>query len=513
MFLQISRKEYSGGKKKRGEYVLLPIEELESSSKEQVKHKLHLPKGGFLDSQKSKLESIVAQNFDARKEDSVSELSSTLGADGQLINCLLSKTDFAAHVKSTGLSNAAYLCWGKQVAASMKSLKIRYLHIPCFLEQEQMALFVEGIWFNLYSFQELKSKPKAFAYDLFLYPQNNDHDSYQELVETLEKRFASLGQSLKLGKSPANVVYPEFFSQFAETQLKEKANVTVEVWDEARLQKEGMELLLAVGKGSPRESQLLILDYKGDSSNKEHVALVGKGVCFDTGGSNLKPGAAMLGMHGDMTGAAVVYGTFHYLASTKAPINVKAYIPLVENQIGGEAIKPGDVFRSAMGKTVEILNTDAEGRLILADALHEASKHKPKVIVDCATLTGAAVVALGPQCAAFYSNNQDVANQFRSASDYTAETAWQMPLFRPYKSLLEGKVADFSNIANNGKPQGGSITAALFLEEFACGQDANQPWVHLDLACWGGGETHVCFGDSTQAMGVRLLSRFVLNLK
>ncbi|MEM9424916.1 MAG: leucyl aminopeptidase family protein, partial [Spirochaetota bacterium] len=370
-----------------------------------------------------------------------------------------------------------------------------------------------GLWFTLYQFDELKEKKKdtEFPALTILAGGPDSANRLQEMLLQLDCQFRAMQQVLKLVLSPANICTPQFFSDFAAKQAGALPGVSTEVWGEERLEKEGMNLLLAVGRGSPRESRLLILDYRGDEQNREHIALVGKGVCFDTGGTNLKASSQMKGMQYDMMGGAIVYGAFYALAGSAVKGNIRAYIPLVENQIGAEAIKTGDVFRSAMGLTVEVNNTDAEGRLILADAIHCAVRQKPSLLVDCATLTGAAVAALGEQCAAFYSSDQRTADLFSAAAGETGEDVWQLPLFRPYARFLESKVADISNISTKSS-MGGSLTAALFLEKFAVQEDDDgraAPWLHLDMACWSGLDKHPSFGKNVRAAGVRLLSLFV----
>ncbi len=459
-----------------------------------------------------------------------------------LLTLHLSYIDLDHKSQKLGSESSALLQWGRDLSSVVAKEKWQRVGLPLIygLSLEQFYLILEGFWFGSYQFSDLKKKKEQKQPVLFIIPNKESEMELPKKLETMLWQIncetIALQQVLKLVLSPANICTPEFFSNFAVEQLASLQNnlpknlpenlqnsaqiasaptITKEIWGEERLKQEGMNLLLAVGQGSPRESHLLILDYQGDHSSNDHIALVGKGVCFDTGGTNLKVSTNIKGMQYDMMGGAIVYGAFYYLASTGIQANIKAYIPLVENQIGCKAIKTGDIIQSAMGPTVEINNTDAEGRLILADAIHLAVKKKPKLLLDCATLTGAAVIALGEQCGAYYSNDNQIAELFAQASRETGEDAWRMPLFRPYASFLDSPLADISNISTKSS-MGGSLTAALFLEKFALpknetGESTNSScsWLHLDLAAWSGLDEHPSFGKNSKSMGVRLLFCFV----
>jgi leucyl aminopeptidase len=234
--------------------------------------------------------------------------------------------------------------------------------------------------------------------------------------------------------------------------------------------------LLAVAQGSEEPPYLLRLSYKPKRvTNKKVIALVGKGVTFDSGGLSIKTGSGMETMKCDMSGAAAVIATMQAVATLKPGIEIRAYVPTTENMINGVATRPGDVVRAMSGKTIEILNTDAEGRLILADALHLAQQDKCDVIIDLATLTGACMVALGTDYAGLFSNNDGLTQRLQSAGDRAGERLWRMPLAKEYKNWIKSPVADIKNI---GKSFGGAITAALFLEEFI----GEVEWAHLDIA-------------------------------
>jgi leucyl aminopeptidase len=305
-----------------------------------------------------------------------------------------------------------------------------------------------------------------------------------------------------LVNEPANVLYPEEFARRA-ANLK-KLGVAVEVLNEAALKKLGMRTLLAVGQGSARESRVVVMRLNRGKSGAAPVAFVGKGVCFDTGGISIKPAASMEDMKGDMAGAACVVGLMHALAARKAAVNAVGVIGLVENMPDGRAQRPGDIVTSMSGQTIEIINTDAEGRLVLADLLwYVKTRFKPKFMVDLATLTGAILVALGHEHAGLFANDERLAERLLQAGTATGERVWRMPLGPDYDKLIDSKFAD---VKNTGGRNAGSVTAAQFLQRFV----DKTPWAHLDIAGTGMGspqnDTNKSWGSG---FGVRLLDRLV----
>ncbi len=301
---------------------------------------------------------------------------------------------------------------------------------------------------------------------------------------------------------PPNLLYPESFADKAKEL--EKLGVVVEILDVPALEALGMRALLGVGQGSRRPSRVVILRWNGAAPDAQPVAFVGKGVCFDSGGVSLKPGAGMEDMKGDMAGAACVTGLLHALASRKAKVNAIGALGLVENMPDGGAQRPGDIVTAMSGTTIEIINTDAEGRLVLADVLwHVQSAYKPAFMVDLATLTGAIMVALGQEYAGLFSNNDELAQRLTEAGEKSGEKVWRMPLGPAYDKQIESKFAD---IKNTGGRNAGSITAAQFLKRFV----NDTPWAHLDIAGMGMGSPT---GDLNQSWGsgwgVRLLDRLV----
>lgn len=279
----------------------------------------------------------------------------------------------------------------------------------------------------------------------------------------------------RLVNEPPSDMYPESFAAEA-ARVAEEAGIKIEVWDQARLEAERCGSLLAVARGSDREPRLVILRYNGGPANQPPLALVGKGVTFDSGGLSIKPTDGMKTMKCDMAGAATVVGAMQAIARLKLPVNVIGLCGLVENMLSGSSYKLGDVLRARSGKTIEVLNTDAEGRLVLADVLDVCLQNNPAKIIDLATLTGACVVALGNDVAGLMTNDQPWADAVKAAADISGEPMWQLPMFPEYGEQIKSEVADIKNVGEGR--WGGAITAGKFLEEFVQGK----PWVHLDIA-------------------------------
>jgi leucyl aminopeptidase len=306
----------------------------------------------------------------------------------------------------------------------------------------------------------------------------------------------------ELVNEPPNVLYPVEFARRA-SQLR-KLGVDVDVLDVKAMTKLGMGALLGVGQGSTQPSRTVIMRWNGAKKGEAPVAFIGKGVCFDTGGISIKGAASMEDMKGDMGGAACVVGLMHALAARKARVNVVGAIGLVENMPDGNAQRPGDIVTSMSGQTIEIINTDAEGRLVLADVLwYVSNKFKPKFMVDLATLTGAIMVALGTEHAGLFSNNDELAERLGKIGGETGEKVWRMPLGPEYDKQIDSQFADMKN---TGTRNGGSITAAQFLQRFVDGT----PWAHLDIAGTAMGAPKTDINHSWgSGYGVRLLERLV----
>jgi leucyl aminopeptidase len=309
-----------------------------------------------------------------------------------------------------------------------------------------------------------------------------------------------------LVNEPPNILSPVEFARRAKGLTS--IGLKVEVLGEAEMRKLGMGALLGVGQGSERESQLVVMQWTGARAKKdEPVAFVGKGVCFDSGGLSLKTGVGMMGMKGDMGGAAAVIGAMKALATRKARVNAVGVIGLVENMPSGSAQRPDDVVKSMSGQTIEVLNTDAEGRLVLADALWYAqTRFKPKFVIDLATLTGAIMVALGSEHAGLFSNDDKLADRITQAGRAEGEPVWRLPLGDGYDKAIKSKIADMKNI---GGPHAGSITAAQFLQRFV----EKTPWAHLDIAgvAWQDGDYKALAPSWGTGWGVRVLNRLVMD--
>jgi len=278
-----------------------------------------------------------------------------------------------------------------------------------------------------------------------------------------------------LGNLPGNICTPTYLASEAKKLARGQSLLSVKVLEEKAMQELGMGSLLSVSAGSDQPAKLIVLEYKGGNKKDAPIALVGKGITFDTGGISLKPGAGMDEMKFDMCGAASVLGTFKTLVELQPAINVVGVVAASENMPNGNATKPGDIVTSMAGLTIEVLNTDAEGRLVLCDALTYTERFKPKAVIDIATLTGACVVALGNHASGLFSNNEALAQGILKAGQAAHDRAWQMPLWDDYQKQLD---SNFADIANIGGPAGGSITAACFLSRFT----KNFAWAHLDIA-------------------------------
>ncbi|HTV32329.1 MAG TPA: leucyl aminopeptidase [Methylocella sp.] len=373
------------------------------------------------------------------------------------------------------------------------------------------AEFAAGLRLRDYRFDEYKTKKKDDTEG-----KGASHITIAVDKPAAVRPFARAEEAVTAGvlaarslvNEPANILYPVAFAERA-LALK-KFGVEVTVLDQAALEVIGMGALLGVGQGSARESQVVLMHWHGGKGGKtaktkaKPIAFVGKGVCFDTGGISIKPAAGMEDMKGDMAGAACVVGLMQALAERKAQADVIGAIGLVENMPGPEAQRPGDIVKSLSGQTIEVINTDAEGRLVLADLLwYVQDKFKPAFIVDLATLTGAILVALGQEHAGLFTNNDELGERLVAAGKATGEKLWRLPLGPAYDKLIDSKVAD---VKNTGGRHAGSITAAQFLQRFV----NKTPWAHLDIAGTGMGSTTSEINQSwASGFGVRLLNRLV----
>lgn len=411
--------------------------------------------------------------------------------------------------KESALKGNDFLKFGGMAASKLKAgaaaMTIMTELTTGAMTSEQAIAIASGLRLRAYKFDRYKTRKKdgeegALRADVSLAVGD---------AAAAKKAFASAGAVVDgviiardLVNEPPNVLFPEEFARRA-SQLK-KLGVKIEVLDVKAMQKLGMGALLGVGQGSARPSRTVIMRWDGGKKGEAPVAFVGKGVCFDTGGISIKPAGSMEDMKGDMGGAACVVGLMHALAARKAKVNAVGAIGLVENMPDGNAQRPGDIVTSMSGQTIEIINTDAEGRLVLADVLwYVAKKTKPKFMVDLATLTGAIVVALGTDHAGMFSNNDELAERLLAAGIESGEKVWRLPLGPEYDKLIDSQFADMKN---TGGRHGGSITAAQFLQRFVDGT----PWAHLDIAGTAMGAPKTDINQSWgSGYGVRLLDRLV----
>ena len=365
-----------------------------------------------------------------------------------------------------------------------------------------LAHFLHGLKLKSYEFKKYKTKKETREISLNIIGNKNIPSNQIKL------KFKALEEGTfyarDLVSEPGNILHPDEYAKRINSLKKD--GLKINIYDEKKLKKLGMHALLGVGQGSIRGSYLVTMEWHGTKNNSKPLAFVGKGVCFDTGGYSLKPAKFMEDMTYDMAGSATVVGLMKSLALRKAKINAIGVVGLVENMVSGNAQRPGDIVKSYSGKTIEILNTDAEGRLVLADALtFTEKKFKPEFIVDLATLTGAIIVCLGSEYAGLFSNDDKLSKQIFNAGEKVEEKVWRMPLHKNYDKLMNSKNADVQNINYVGGA--GSTTAAQFLQRFILNKT---PWAHLDIA----GMAFSKYGGALNSagatgFGVRLLNQLV----
>ena len=337
-----------------------------------------------------------------------------------------------------------------------------------------VSQIVEGVKLSLYSFDEFKKSKAKKSPNLSILISKSP--KITKAIQSAEKIADGAIFTKSLANLPPNECAPDTLARFAK-KLCTKTKLRCKVLEKSELKKRGFGGITAVGQGSKNEPRLIIMEYNGASKNQKPIVIVGKAVTFDTGGISLKPGDKMDEMKFDKCGGCTVFGIMKAVESLRLPINVVGIVPSVENMPGGESYRPGDIIKLYSGKTAEILNTDAEGRLILADALAYGEKYySPKEIIDFATLTGACIVALGTNVAGLVTNNDSFANKIKKSSERTTEEVWQLPLNEDYMNMIKSDVADMKNMGIGRAA--GTITAAAFLKNAV----ENTPWVHLDIA-------------------------------
>jgi len=404
---------------------------------------------------------------------------------------------------------------GVMVLAKMVSAAISSKASTTFISIPKLNVSGEGDDWIIQQLSYL-CENNSYTYDAKLNKKNQKKVSLKRVSLTIDSplpdtklnRSIKVGQAIgrgsnvakDLGNLPGNVCTPSYLAKESRKAANKYSSLKCTVLGEKQMKQLGMDCLLSVGAGSAQESKLITLNYQGGKKGEEPHMVVGKGITFDTGGISLKPGATMDEMKFDMCGAASVIGTMQVMAELKVPINVVGVVASAENMPGSKATKPGDVVKTMSGLTVEVLNTDAEGRLVLADALTYAKRFKPKSVVDIATLTGACVVALGHSTSGLMSNDERLAQKLLKAGKSSNDRAWQLPIWDIYQKDLDSNFADIANIGGRA----GTITAACFLSRFT----KDFSWAHLDVAgtAWLGGKAKGASGRP-----VPLLSHFLLD--
>lgn len=377
---------------------------------------------------------------------------------------------------------ARWRCAGAQAGERIKKKKIARIQVDAALMPEhdggrELRWLIEGCVLELYTFDKYRNTPDAALEHVEIGICADTEAQSDKLKNSLEHCLAILqGTALArdLVNEPSNVKTPEFLARTAWEEGK-KVGIKTTILGQHALEQAGMHALLGVSQGSSAEPRLIVMEYRGGKADAAPLALVGKAVTFDSGGISLKPGEGMEQMKMDMAGGAAVTATLISAARLQLPLNVVGVIPAVENMPSGTAQRPGDIVRSAAGKSIEVINTDAEGRLILADALHWVGDMKPRAVIDIATLTGACIIALGHHSAAVLGSDAELVQALIHAGEECGEHLWQLPLRKEYAKQLESNVADLKNVG--GRPAG-TITAAAFLQHFA----PECPWAHVDIA-------------------------------
>jgi leucyl aminopeptidase len=439
---------------------------------------------------------IKAAAFEGKKEQTVDILAPGAGLD---------------RVVLMGVGKVANLVpreielLGGAIIGILQSLKAKIATIDATVltSDEAAARLASGAKLRRYNFDAYKSKKDTKAASLETVSiQVGEPAKAQKAFVSYDAIAAGNHVARDLVNEPSNILHPVEFA--ARAKALTKLGVKVDILTPKQMQKLGMGALLGVAQGSPHEARLVVMRWDGGKKGEKPVAFIGKGVTFDTGGISIKPAAGMEDMKGDMAGAACVVGLMHALAKRKAKVNVVGAIGLVENAIDGKAQRPGDIVKSMSGQTIAVLNTDAEGRLVLADVLwYIQDKFKPKFMVNLATLTGAILVALGKEHAGLFSNNDELSMRLAEAGLATGEKVWRLPLTPEYDKLIDHDVADMKNI---GGRLAGSITAAQFLQRFV----NNTPWAHLDVAGTAMDSVKSPINQSwASGWGVRLLNHLV----
>ncbi len=404
-----------------------------------------------------------------------------------------------------------------KIYSSLQGLKIRNSHAVINMtdheETKSIAAFIEGLLLKAYHYSDLKSKKDdSHIVEIdkltFLLSGDSDHNSVKKAIKKAEILIEGVNFARRLGDTPGNLLTPSQLARQIQKRFKDDNHITLKVLNESEIKNLKMNAFLSIANGSKEAPRLVTMQYRSKNKKSGHLLLVGKGVTFDSGGISIKPSASMEEMKFDMCGAAAVAGVMDVVAKIKPDLNVTGIIPAAENLPDAAAVKPGDVVRAYNGKTIEVINTDAEGRMLLADALaYGIKKYHPDWVIDLATLTGSVVVALGSHASGLFSNDKQLTEQINTAASASGEKVWEMPIWDEYKSDLDSDVADLKNV---GGREAGSISAAKFLQEFV----GEVPWAHLDIAGTAYDQKHLPYLDKgASGVGVRLLIELLSILK
>jgi len=467
------------------------------------------------------------RNILGKRIDTIIELENFKGKEGEVLSVLTEKKLVAPRLYLAGLgedkklSLESYRRASASVARQAQTSKIKHLafnlatpgkkdDVLLSNPKEISHAIAEGAYLSLYKFDKYITKKKDEHSKITQITIINPDESIVKDVKKELNNVRIICEATTLARDLANApaceIYPETLADAAKKSAGQYG-YDVTVWDKKKIEKEGFGGLLAVNAGSTRPPRFIILEHNSNKKNLDTIVLIGKGITFDSGGISIKPSNGMAEMKMDMSGAAAVIGTMEAAARLKLPVHLVGLIPATENLPSGSAMKPGDIIKHYGGKTSEVDNTDAEGRLILADALAYAATYKPKAVIDLATLTGACVVALGMHATGMMGNDDDLMSKLKAAGDKTFERVWQLPLFDEYEKQIKSDIADVKNV---GGKWAGAITAGFFLKKFI----GDYKWVHLDIAGTAMlEEQHPYAPKGGSGVGVRLLVEFLKSWK
>jgi leucyl aminopeptidase len=399
-----------------------------------------------------------------------------------------------------------------KVAFNFGDLKFKNIKLT---DEELAELIGSQLDFANYEFLDYKTPTEEGFADVKEIIISGTNSKIEKAILKGHSIAGEVNKTRSLANMPGGDMTPQILAKKAKEVVK-NLPVKITVLGEKEMEKQNMRAILSVGRGSDEESKFIIMEYTGGKKSEKPIVLVGKGVTFDTGGINLKPSNSLLGMNMDMSGGAAVIHTLALVAKMKLKKNVIGLIPSVENMASGKSYRPGDIVRSMSGKTIEILNTDAEGRVILADALTYSQKYNPEVVIDIATLTGAAIVALGERASAIFTDDDKLAKNLEEVGEKTGDYVWRLPMWEEYENEIKGTLGDWTNIHNKDSRYGGAIYAAIFLHQFIkekVGDGKAPKWAHIDIAPRMTAMAGENLAQGALGSPVRLLYRFIEEYK